>query len=35
LQSAFIEIKDITTEMNSFEERVEFNPAGWNGWITA
>jgi len=25
LQSAFIEIKDITTEMNSFEERVEFN----------
>lgn len=27
LQSAFIEIKDITTEMNSFEERVEFNPA--------
>lgn len=27
LQSAFIEIKDISTEMNSFEERVEFNPA--------
>jgi DNA repair protein RecN (Recombination protein N) len=26
LQSAFIEIKDITAEMNSFEERVEFNP---------
>lgn len=26
LQSAFIEIKDITDEMNSFEERVEFNP---------
>jgi len=26
LQSAFIEIKDITAEMNTFEERVEFNP---------
>ena len=26
LQSSFIELKDISTEMNSFEERVEFNP---------
>ena len=26
LQSAFIELKDISAEMSSFEERVEFNP---------
>lgn len=26
LESAYIEIKDIITEINSFEERVEFNP---------
>ena len=26
LQSAFIELKDISSEMNSYEERVEFNP---------
>ncbi len=26
LQSAFIEIKDITDEMNAFEERLEFDP---------
>ena len=26
LQSAFIEIKDITVEMNTFEERLEFDP---------
>lgn len=27
LQSTLIELKDISAEMNSFEERVEFNPA--------
>jgi DNA repair protein RecN (Recombination protein N) len=27
LQSTYIELKDITAEMNSFEERLEFNPA--------
>ncbi len=27
LQSAYIELKDITAEIDSFEERVEFNPA--------
>jgi len=27
LQSAYIEIKDISTEMQSFEERLDFNPA--------
>ena len=27
LNSAWIEIKDISTEMNAFEERLEFNPA--------
>ncbi|MEI8085600.1 MAG: DNA repair protein RecN [Paludibacter sp.] len=32
MQSAHIELKDITAEMNAFEERLEFNPTRLN-WV--